>query len=215
MVGLADIAHAQGRFNDAVRWLNTALFYSDEPALHYQLGQLYSEMGQNETSLFEFESAQKAAPNIAAYNLALGDACLTAGDVDCARTQFTAAVENGNYPDEVTRVTGLADLWRQRNMYGQALPLYEDVVERWPSVDNQLMLASAYLETDRFEQAEALLTALRSAHPLSTEAIALAASAQAAQEKFDEAVSLFDRAILLQEIQGKISTETSLSLAQT
>ncbi len=183
--------------------------------MHYQLGQLYSEMGENEKSLFEFESAQQAAPNIAAYNLALGDACLTFGDVDCARAQFTAAVENGNYPDEVTRLTGLADLWRQRNMYGQALPLYEDVVARWPSIDNQLMLASAYLETDRFEQAEALLTALRSAHPLSTEAIALAGSVQAAQEKFDEAVTLFDRAILLQEIQGTISTETSLSLVQT
>ncbi len=103
MIGLADIAHAQGRFNDAVRWLNTALFYTGEPALHYQLGQIYSEMGESEKSLAEFEAAQQAAPDIAPYNLALGDACLTAGDVDCARAQFTAAVENGNYPDEITR----------------------------------------------------------------------------------------------------------------
>ena len=183
--------------------------------MHYQLGQIYSEMGQGEKSLAEFEIAQQAAPNIAPYNLALGDACLAAGDVDCARTQFTAAVKNGNYPDEITRLTALADLWRQRNMYEQALPLYEEVVARWPSVDNQLMLASAYLETDRFEQAEALLSALRSAHPLSVEAIVLAGSVQAAQEKFDEAVALFDRAILLQEIQGQISTEARLSLVQT
>jgi len=215
MAGLADIAHAQGRFNDAVRWLNTAIFYTREPALHYQLGQLYSELGQSEESLAEFQAAHLAAPNIAPYNLALGDACLAAEDIDCAREQFTAAVENGNYPDEITRLTGLADLWRQRNMYEQALPLYEDVVARWPSVDNQLMLASAYLETDRFEQAEALLAALRSAHPLSTEAIALAGSVQAAQEKFDEAIALFDQAILLQEIQGQISTATKLSLVQT
>ncbi len=77
------------------------------------------------------------------------------------------------------------------------------------------MLASAYLETDRFEQAEALLSALRSAHPLSVEAIVLAGSVQAAQEKFDEAVDLLDRAILVQEILGQISTEARLSLVQT
>ena len=31
-------------------------------------------------------------------------------------------------------------------MFAQAIPIYEEIAERWPSINNQLMLANAYLD---------------------------------------------------------------------
>ena len=215
MAGLAEIAHARGQFSQAVNWLHAALDETDQPALHYQLGELYTELGTPELAVAEFESAHLAAPHIARYSLAFGDACLSLGRIDCAGEQFELAVANSSQPDEVSRLVALADLWRQRNQPERALAIYEQVVGRWPSANHKLMLATAYQEAGRYVQAETLLAQVRQRHPFSTEAIALAARVKAEQELYDQAIDLYRQAIRRQEFLAQESTETRLELAET
>ncbi|MCX6043752.1 MAG: tetratricopeptide repeat protein, partial [Chloroflexi bacterium] len=215
LLGLAEIAHVKGRFTNAIALLNQAVAQADQPFFHYRLGQIYAEMGQAQPSIGEFTKAQTAAPDIARFNLALGDACLAAEQNDCAATQFAAAVANGNSPDEESRQVALADLWRQRGQTARSIPLYEQAVARKPGIDNQLMLASVYQEAGRYTEAETLLNQVQAKHPLSSEALALAAVVKAKQTKTSEATALYQRAIWLQDIQGWDSLENHLALAQS
>jgi len=214
LLGLAEIAHVKGRFTNAIALLNQAVAQADQPFFHYRLGQIYAEMGQSQPSIAEFTKAQTAAPDIARFNLALGDACLAAEQNQCAVTQFAAAVANGNSPDAESRQVALADLWRQRGQTARSIPLYEQAVASKPGIDNQLMLASVYQEAGRFSEAETLLSKVQAKHPLSSEALTLAAVVKAKQTKASEATALYQRAIWLQDIQGWDSIDTHLALAQ-
>lgn len=215
ILGLAEIAHAQGEFTDAVSWLRAGMIHSREPALHYRLGQIYSEMGRIDRSLSAYETAHRAAPQIARYSMALGDTCLSAGNLECADAQFRRAVAQGNQTDEVAKMIALGDIWRQRSRPLQAIPLYEEAVARQPSLDNRLMLASVYQEARRFPQADALLELLRSEHPLKVEPVLLQAGVLTEQDRFDEAVATYQQALRLQQWTGQVDTETRISLAQT
>ncbi len=215
LLGLAEIAHVKGRFTNAIALLNQAVAQADQPFFHYRLGQIYAEMGQSQPSIAEFTKAQTSAPDIARFNLALGDACLAAGRDDCAATQFTAAVANGSSTDAESRQVALADLWRQRGQTARSIPLYEQAVASKPGIDNQLMLASVYQEAGRFADAEALLARVQAKHPLSSEALTLAASVEAKAAKTADATTLYRRAIWLEDIQGWDSTEIHLALAQS
>lgn len=214
MYGLAEIAYVQGQFSEALNWLNAAMRVAEEPALHYRVGQIYAELGSLEQAAIEFERAHEAAPHIARYSLALGDTCLNLGRMDCAAAQFEAAVANSSQPDEVSRMIALADLWHQRQQPERALALYEHVAGQWPSINYQLMLASAYQEVGRYDRAEAVLTEIQQNHPLSTDAYVLHARVQAEQSQYDEAVALYRQALLRQAIVAQESTETRLELAQ-
>ncbi|MEZ4716469.1 MAG: tetratricopeptide repeat protein [Caldilineaceae bacterium] len=215
ILGLAEIAHAQGEFTDAVSWLRAAMIHSREPSLQYRLGQIFTEMGRTDRSLAAYEAAHRAAPQIARYSMALGDACLSAGNLDCADEQFRNAVANGNQTDAVAQMIALGDIWRQRSRPLQAIPLYEAAVAQHPSVDNRLMLASVYQEARRFPQAEALLDLVRSEHPLQVEPLVLLGSVYTEASRFDEAVAVYQQALRLQQLTGQVETETRISLAQT
>ena len=214
ILGLAEIAHAQGQFTEAVNWLNAAMIHSNEPSLHYRLGQIYTEMGESDRSVTEFTAAHNAAPEIARFSLALGEACLNRGDLACADGQFALAAAHGNQPDPVAQLITRADLWRQHNRLEEALTLYEDAVEAWPSQDNRLMLAAAYLEAGRYTQANALLTNLIDQHPLQVEAINMLATVQGEQKQFTQAEQSYRKSIRLQKWLGQASIETSLALVQ-
>ncbi len=149
LVGQAEIAHARGRFNEAVDWYRQALAEADLPVLHFRSGQLHTQLGQTERAVAEFDLAQQQAPNVARYHVAAGDACLSVGDEACAAEQYELAAANRNLPDEASELITLADIWRQRNRADHALELYAQAVELQPSEANQLMLASAYLEEAR------------------------------------------------------------------
>ncbi|HXF62020.1 MAG TPA: tetratricopeptide repeat protein, partial [Caldilineaceae bacterium] len=213
LVGMAEIAHARGRFNEALAWYDQAMAQADLPVLHFRLGQLHTELGQIERAVAEFDLAQRGAPYVARFHVAAGDACLSAGQEACAAEQFEAAVANRNLPDEASRLIALADLWRQRSRTDLALGLYEEAVALQPSQANQLMLASAYLEERRYAEAEALLRLLRTRHPLSVEVLTLAAQVEAAQGAVDDARSLYRQAIWIQDLTGQESSQTRLALA--
>jgi tetratricopeptide (TPR) repeat protein len=214
MVGMAEIAHARGRFNEALNWYAQALAQADLPVLHFRLGQLHTQLGQVERAVTEYDLAQQGAPYVARFHVAAGDACLSAGQEACAAEQYTAAVENRNLPDTASHLIALADLWRQRNRTDLALGLYEDAVALQPSQANQLMLASAYWEEARYGEAEALLGLLRTRHPLSVEVLALSAEVQAGQGQVDEAVAFYRRAIWLQEVTGQEASASRLALGR-
>lgn len=214
VVGMAEIAHARGRFNEALNWYAQALDHADLAVLHFRLGQLHTQLGQLERAVSEFDLAQQAAPYVARFHVAAGDACLSEGQEACAAEQFAAAVENRNLPDEASRRIALADLWRQRNRTDLALGLYEEAVALQPSQANHLMLAGAYWEEARYAEAEALLRLLRTRHPLSTEVLALSAEVQAGQGAIDEAAAFYRRALWIQGVTGQDSGATRLALGR-
>jgi len=214
ILGIAELARVQGQFTRAIDTLQGALAETEQPILHYRLGQIYAELGQFEQSIAEFARAQAAMPTVPRVQLALSDVCLSAGDTDCATEHLAASLEGHTFADEAGRTIALADLWRQRGQTERALALYEQAVVLQPGEDNQLMLASVYQETGRLDEAAARLEQVRTAHPLSTEALILAASVKAAQAKPDEALDLYQRAIWLQTLQGLDSAPTELAQAQ-
>lgn len=214
LVGQAEIAHARGRFNEALEWYQKALAQADLPVLHFRLGQLHTQLGQTERAVSEFDLAQQQAPNVARYHVAAGDACLGAGDEVCAAEQYAQAAANRNLPDKASELITLADLWRQRNRADRALELYAQAVELQPSEANQLMLASAYLEEDRFAEAAALLRVVRSQNPLSNDAMTLAAEVEAAQGDYAAAERIYRWAIAVLDLTGEESAESRLDLAR-
>ncbi|MDQ3248324.1 MAG: tetratricopeptide repeat protein, partial [Chloroflexota bacterium] len=214
VLGLAELAHVQGQFTPAIARLQTAVANADQPVFHYRLGQIYLELGQFEQSRTEFQQALKAAPDLARFHTALADACLGAGDNDCAAEHLAAAVATRRLPDAATRTVALADLWRQRGQTERAVALYEQAVALRPSVDYQLMLASVYQAAGRLDAAATLLDTVRLAHPLSVEALTLTAGVRAQQGANDPAQVLYEHAIWLQEGQGLDAAPTRLALAQ-
>ena len=215
LVGQAEIAHARGRFNDALALYEQALTYVDSPAVHFRMGELHTQLGQTAAAVSEFDLAQRQAPFVARYHVAAGDACLSAGDDVCAADQFVQAVANRNLPDDASELIALADLWRQRGRTDHSLALYEQAARQQPSEANQLMLASAYLEEAQYDKARALLRVVRGQRPLSSEVLALSAEVEAAQGEYGAAESFYRRAVWLLELTGQEASTLRLALART
>lgn len=221
--GQAEIAHMRGQFTEAVTRLQEAATPSGQPYLHYRLGQLYAEVGQFDQSIAEFTAAQQAAPTLPHFQLALGDACLNAGQMACAETNFIAVAEQSTHPAVPTdgetvamqQALALADLWRERGQLALALPLYQAAADRQPTLMNQLMLANIYLETDQLAAAEQLLTSLRTRHPLSSDVLLLAARVKSRNGQVDAAIALYQQAIRMQDLLAQEAVETRLALATT
>lgn len=215
LVGLADIAHARGRFGEALNYIQQALDQSDLPVLHYKLGQLHTQLGQIERAVVEFDTTQAKAPDVARFHVAAGDACLAVGDESCAAEQYAHAAASRNLPDKASELILQADLWRQRNRADEALALYEQAVALQPSLVNQLMLASAYFEEQHYDQANALLRLLLMRHPLSVDVRRLAADVAAAQGNVDAAIGYHRRSIWIQNVTGQETAATRLALVTT
>ena len=215
LVGMAEVAHARGRFNEALARLDQALAIADLPVLHYRKGVLHSQLGQTAQAIAAFDRAQEQAPFVARYHVAAGDACLRDGQETCATEQYAQAVANRNLPDEASRLIALADLWRQRGRTDRALALYAQAVEIQPSTANQLMLAGAYFEEKHYAEAAALLRLVRTQRPLSIEARSMAAEVAVAQGDLAGALRLYRGAILLQDMLGQEAATTRLALART
>lgn len=214
LVGLAEVAHAQGRFDEALTRLQQIAAQRDLPIMDYRLGLLYAERGLVKESIARLDQAQRAAPQVTRFHVALGDACLSDGQETCAAAQFEAAAANQAWPDDASRLMAQGDLWRQRGRTDQALTLYEKAVALRPSEYNQFVLASAYREAGQFDRAESLVRALRAKNPFSAEVTSAAAAMMAAQGKTDVAVAMYRYAIWLQNMAARDNTATHLALAE-
>jgi tetratricopeptide (TPR) repeat protein len=213
-VGLAEIAQREGQFDKALSLLEQTIAEEDVPVLHYKLGQLYAQQGSVDKSLAEFDIAQRAAPSVARYHVALGDACLADGLEQCAATQYRDAVELQNWLDEASRLIAEADLWRQRGFTERALPLYVQAARQQTNEYNLFVLISVYRELGLYDEAIQLVRSMRALYPLSAEVIIVQSDLKAAQGEYDTAVSLLRHAIWLQELQVQETSATHLALAQ-
>jgi tetratricopeptide (TPR) repeat protein len=214
LVGLAEAYRGQGEFDQALATLEQAAAERDLPTLHYRLGQLYGEMGETERSVAEFDRAQAAAPQVARFHVAMGDACLSAERLECARAQYEAAVAAEDLPDESAQLITLGEMWQKRGEDELALSLYEQAVELRPNESNQYTLIGVYQSLKRYDEAEALLQGLQEDKPLSAKATAGMASLRGAQGRIDEATALYQQTIRLQELLVRDTAHTHLSLAQ-
>lgn len=214
MVGLAEVAHSQGQFETAVAWLTKASQERDLPGLHYLLGQIYVEEGNEESGRSQFEQAVLADPSVARYRLALGDACLALGRENCASDQYQAAALNQQLPDEAARLIAQADLWRQRGRMEQAIALYEQAVTLRPSTANLFILENSYQESGRYAEAEQVLAQIEAQAPLFTEIWPSWGRLMAIQGRWEEAIGYYRRAIATQNWQLQESVAGRLDLAQ-
>lgn len=214
LVGLAETYYIQGQFDAALDALQGALSRVDLPILHYRLGRLYAEMGQIELSIAELNRAQEAAPDVARFHVALGDACLNAGQEDCAQEQYEAAVDAQELPDEASRFSALAGLWQQRGDGDRALAFYKEAAILRPNETNQLSLAGAYIAQKQFDQAAALLRTMREEAPHSARLTISMAGLMGVQDDVEQAEALYRHAMWLQNLQMQDTTFTHLELAQ-
>ena len=217
LLGLAEIAHAHGDFDTAVKHLQSAIDQDhlvNVPNLHYRLGQLDAERGKLDSAKAEFIAAESQAPQVARFHESLGDVCLTLDDKACAVEQYQQAVATRNLPSQDTRLIAEGDLWRRRGHTDDALALYQQAVDLRPSLFNQLTLLDSMIEIGQYDRAEALVARLRSAHPLSSEVVAVQANLAAAQGQTDRAVDLYRRAIAVQAVEAQDTSRSQLALAQ-
>jgi len=215
LLGMAQLHRNQGKFDQALATLQQASANMESPALHYRLGQMYADLGEVESSIAEFELAQRGAPSVSRYHMALGDACLNAQRTDCAREHYEAAVRAQGLPDQVTRLMTLADIWRQRDNDELALALYEEAAAIQPHQRTQLLLASIYLRMEELDKAEALSRGLWQEHPLSPSITSSMAQLMEAKGEADQAIALYRRAIWLQSLRADDTHFTRLTLART
>ena len=75
----------QGQFELAVAQFRRALTYRSLPEAHHNLGLAYDRMGRPDDAIRAFRDAIRLRPTYAAAYAGLGDALLTAGQVDAAR----------------------------------------------------------------------------------------------------------------------------------
>jgi tetratricopeptide (TPR) repeat protein len=214
LLGMAEIAHARGQFAEALDWLHQAQAVVELPIVDYQQGLILVESGDLEAGIAALENAQTQAPRVSRYHVALGDACLNAGRLDCAGVQYAAAAQYETLPDAAARNIAQADLWRQQGRPDMALPYYEAAVAQQPSEYNLFLLESAYREAGRFDLSANILAELRDRHPYSPEVLLAQATAQAAQDNIDQAVAHFDQAIALQKVLAQETVDSYLALAQ-
>ena len=158
--------------------------------------------------------AQRAAPGIFPFHVALGDACLSLGREACTAAQYRLAAANRPLPDDTARLIAQADLWRLQGRHDHALPLYERAVSLRPSEFNRFVLENAYREAGRFAQAEAVVRDLKTEQPLSAEIAALMANLLATEDRLDESVTAYRQAIRLRDIQGRETAGTRIALTQ-
>lgn len=214
LLGLAESYRIEGQFDLALTTLQQAAAQVESPVLHYRLGQLYADMGQVERSIAEFDRAQRGDPFVSRFHMALGDACLSAGQNDCAKEQYEAAVATQELPDESWRLIALADLWQERGNADLALTLYEQAAAIKPDEYTQLVLASVYQRMEQFDKAEALLQILQEKRPLSARVVSEMAELMAVKNETDQAVALYRHAMWLQALQAQDALFTRLVLAQ-
>ncbi len=214
LAGMAEISHVRGQFNEALESLELARAEVDLPILQYQAGLILVESGQLEAGLAMLDEAQSAAPQIPRYHIAYGDACMAAGQLECAHEQYSAAVANQTAPNDSFRLVALGNLWRQQGRTDQALPYYQQAVSLLPTEFNLFVLESAYREVGMFAESEALLADLQRRFPLSAEVVATQAAVKAAQDDIPSAVALYRRAIFMQRLFAQESADTYLALAQ-
>jgi len=70
-MGLAELARRDGDFDMAQSLLQQATAVADVPILHYKLGQIHAQEGHIDESIAQFDLAQKAAPGVARFHIAL------------------------------------------------------------------------------------------------------------------------------------------------
>lgn len=213
-VGLAHLAQRRGEFDAALAYLDEALAISDQPILHFQLGQLYAAQGHIPESIAEFDAAQAQAPHIPRFHIALGDVCLSDGKERCAAVHYQAAVDQQTWRDPASRLIAEADLWQRRGVTARSLPLYEQAAALQPSEYNVFVLVGVYRELGRFQEAEAQLRSLRLLFPFSADIVVAEADLATAQGQYEQATGLLRHAIWLQELQVEESTDTHFALAQ-
>ena len=213
-MGQVELAQREGQFDAALALLEESIARVDAPILHYKMGQLHAKQGKVDESIAEFDKAQKAAPSVGRFHVALGDACLSDGMDSCATEQYREAVALDSWPDEATRLIAEADLWRQRGFTERALPLYEEATRLQTNEYNLFVLISVYRELEMFDEAMQLVRSMRVLYPLSAEVIAVQADLSTAKGDYESAISLLRHAIWLQELQVQETTNTHLALAQ-
>ena len=212
--GQAKIAQSRGNFEEALRGLQALAKQTGLPHLDNQLGLLYGEMGRSQASIAAFDQAQQAAPHIARFHQALGDACLSAGNEPCATEQYALAATTQSLPNESARLIAEADFWRDQQRLDQAIPRYEQAVVLNAGEFNRFALQNAYLDAGRYTDAYRVVQQLKQDTPFSAEVRAIEARLNAAQGNFEAALAHYRHALRLQTWQGQESTDIRLELVQ-
>lgn len=214
LTGLAQIAQMAGEFDTAVDHIEQALANTDLPMLHYQLGRLYAERGDIAKALPELLTAQQQLPAHAPIHTAVGNVCSRAKQPGCAENAYRVAASTQSLPDEAARLIAIGDLWRHQGETDRAIELYQQAVAIQPTQFNKLILETAYLEAEKYDEATAILAQLRRQYPLSPDISLITANLLTAQGAIEEAVRLYQKTIFLQQLQLYDSTSTLTILAQ-
>ena len=195
---LALIAVGEKREADAQRLLAEVLKVSprDNDALAIR-GQLELSHGDSTSAIADLRAVLRDQPRSPSVNRVLAQALVAHGDMALAEEPLRTAMESA--PTDVSLRVALAQLLFQQQQPDQGLTVLQDGIKAMPT-DNTLndALVRAYLGRKNFAEAAKIADAYRQAKPDNAAPYALAGVVAQADNRLDDAQTLFEKALVIQ-----------------
>lgn len=200
-----------GNLDRADRYLQSALEENPLlPEVQLAFGELRLAAGEPDRALATFREATNLLRDDPQLQARMGQALLALGDDPQALQRLQAGVEGGFQPPDVRRALALAEVRNGR--FAEAGRLLAEL-PRDPDGDSDIVRAVLDLENGRAAQAETTLRPIAEVRSGEPEVLALLGAAVYAQQRYPEAVALFERAHELDPTDERIERDLSRSLA--
>jgi protein O-mannosyl-transferase len=168
---LGVLLRMNNRLEEAKETLQEALKKNPKnlPAVHYSLGRVYSQMGDDEAAISHFEKYLREDPEDIQALCETGSIYLRMGLMDKADAYFQRVL--ATRPDFAPVHSGLGDLYVRKGMFQEAIDEYRKALRIDPGSSKvRLQLAEAYSKKGRVEEALVELKGVIAAHPEQPEA---------------------------------------------
>ena len=193
---LGVLLRMNNRLEEAKEVLQEALKKSptDLPAVHYSLGRVYSQLGEDEAAVSHFEKYLKANPKDFHALCETGSVYLRMGLMEKANVYFQRVL--ASHPSFAPVHSGLGDLFVKKGMFEEAIDEYRKAIRIDPNFSNaRLRLAEAYLRKGRGEEALGELKKVIATHPELPEAYISLGVVYLEGERLEEAFRNLNKAL--------------------
>ncbi|MGQ9638601.1 MAG: tetratricopeptide repeat protein, partial [Thermodesulfobacteriota bacterium] len=148
--------YKEGRLEESLKTLQTALlkYPSHHPLVYYNLGVVYSDLGQYEKAIESFTNFLKKNRSDSKVYYEIGNVYLKIGDLEKAESNFKKSLEFD--PNWGAPYGGMGDILSRKGMIREAIDLYEKAIKYYPdSAPLYIRMGEAYIKIG--EEKKALL----------------------------------------------------------
>lgn len=144
-----------GNYSQAKQNLDKALEFAPRLAqVHYAMAYYYQTVEDKARAMEFYQNAMDLAPRDADIANSYGAYLCEQGDYEQANAFFTKAIQNQRYANAVLTYENMGICAQKRGFHDDAINYFNDALNHQPSRAKTLyLLAQAYTDTERWEQA--------------------------------------------------------------